>query len=48
MRHEESAKTFFASVFVKMDSKVWSDFKPDNGILWQECAMSRIMDNDTP
>ena len=48
MRHEASAKTFFSSVFVKMDSKVQSDFKPDNSILWQECAMSRIMDNDTP
>ena len=48
MRHEAAAKTFFSSVFVKMDSKVWSDFKPDNSIPWQECAMSRIMDNDTP
>lgn len=48
MRHEASAKTFLASAFVKMDSKVRSDFKPDNSILWQECAMSRIVDNDTP
>ena len=48
MRREASEKTFFSSVFAKMDSKVWSDFKPDNSIPWQECAMSRIMDNDTP
>ena len=48
MCHEASVKTFFSSVFVKMDSKVWSDFRLDNSIQWQECAMSRIMDNDTP
>lgn len=48
MRHEASAKTFFSSVFVKMDSKVRSDFESDNSIPRQECAMSGIMDNDTP
>lgn len=48
MRHEASAKIYFLLCLCEMDSKVWSDFKPDNSILWQECAMSRIMDNDTP
>ena len=48
MRHEASAKIYFLLVFVKMDSKVWSDFKLDNSIPRQECAMSRIRDNDTP
>lgn len=48
MRHEASAKIYFLLCLCEMDSKVWSDFKPDNSIPWQECAMSRIMDNDTP
>lgn len=47
MRHEASAKIYFLLCLCKMDSKMWSDFKSDNSIPWQECAMNRIMDNDT-
>ncbi len=43
-----SAKIYFLLCLCKMDSKMWSDFKSDNSIPWQECAMNRIMDNDTP